>query len=119
MTVEAKQRRRVRGFGASGVMFMTGKILADPCPCCILPRPSDLHTALTLPCLSSVTQATVRGGRPARDQWTSPWPGNFPDDLNLTENIWEKTKSRLQNYVSSVLKLKDAIQQLWDSMPQT
>ena len=49
----------------------------------------------------------------------NPWPGNS-SDINPIENIWGKIKSGLQNYdVSSVPKLKDAIQQLWDSMPQT
>lgn len=49
----------------------------------------------------------------------NPWPGNSPN-LNPIENLKGKIQSELQNYnVSSVPKLKGAIQQLWDSMPQT
>lgn len=62
-----------------------------------------------------VTSALDFGGI----RYFNPWPGNSPD-LNPIENLWGKIKSGLQNYdVSSVPKLKDAIQQLWDSMPQT
>lgn len=65
------------------------------------------HTA------SSTAQWLQRNGTRVVDSW----PGNSPD-LNPIENLWGWMKRKLyQREVQSVDQLKEAIQQVWDEVP--